>query len=79
MAGFAHVRLSGCGKQALPELSMCLLTREQGTDLSRHPVLLCVCLLYDWFLGSEPGMLWEGRAEEGDSLDTGFCSGEGMP
>lgn len=52
---------------------MCLLTREQGTDLSRHPVLLCVfllallcvCLLYDWFLGSEPGMLWEGRAEEG--------------
>lgn len=45
LALFAHVRLSGCGKQALPELSMCLLTREQRTDLSRHPVLLCVFLL----------------------------------
>lgn len=53
---------------------MCLLTREQVTDLSTSCVTVCafadpsvcVCLLlYDWFLDAEPGMLWEGRAEEG--------------
>lgn len=36
-----HVRFSDYG-QALTEMSMCLLIREQVTDLSTHPVSLCV-------------------------------------
>lgn len=68
---------------------MCLLTREQVTDLSTPCVTVCafagpsvcVCLLlYDWFLDAEPGMLWAGRAEEGAIPGTqGSAVGKGCP
>lgn len=81
-----RVRFSDCG-QALPEMSMCLLTREQVTDLSTHPVLLCVlwwpqcAYVFSSMIGLK-FRTWNaegGKGRGGDeSRATGLCSGEGM-
>lgn len=81
-----HVRFSNCG-QALPGMSMCLLTREQVTDLSTHPVSLCVlgwpqcAYVFSSMVGLKLGT-WnaEGGKDRGgdESRAAGLCSGEGM-